>query len=345
MNIHCAASAPTPDQFYYDDQTVASQPLSPLPLPRLYTTNITSPEPSNVEQNPTNQGHVRLFAQPPISQRPLTSHGQLNSPHESAYVNDSLHLPQQPPVNVEPVEPSFNPMQWMANVTSLGMNSDKPTDGSLHGVIMAVDSFQKGVVDKMAFMRQNHASMWPPEMWDTITRNVTARADALQQTVTSWRQFDKACNDVERDLGLIAQQLNTVGELSVFMAGLQPQLQKLNSVGTRLARVEEVILQSKVEFAVPVKAANRDEIRDVKAQLHMKYKSLRDRHQYQLAQAKSSKRLIEHYQKTNAQIVSERGEVATMIENCMRSNSNDGSNVIVQVLMITKKFKRKQIFF
>ena len=187
--------------------------------------------------------------------------------------------------------------------------------------------------------------MWPPEMWDTITRNVTARADALQQTVTSWRQFDKACNDVERDLGLIAQQLNTVGELSVFMAGLQPQLQKLNSVGTRLARVEEVILQSKVEFAVPVKAANRDEIRDVKAQLHMKYKSLRDRHQYQLAQAKSSKRLIEHYQKTNAQIVSERGEVATMIENCMRSNSNDGSNVIVQVLMITKNFKRKQIFF
>ena len=61
-------------------------------------------------------------------------------------------VPDQVQFDAEQFEPPFNPMEWMANVNSLGTISDQPIGGSLQGVVTTMESFQKSVVDKMAFM-------------------------------------------------------------------------------------------------------------------------------------------------------------------------------------------------
>ena len=87
--------------------------------------------------------------------------------------------------------------------------------------------------------------------------------------------------------------MSSIGELSVFLPGIIPQIQKLNTAGTTLARVEAAIRSANVEFGVVVAEKDRNAVRDRKAQLHTQYKALRDRQQYQLNQAKELQVQIE----------------------------------------------------
>ena len=143
----------------------------------------------------------------------------------------------------------------------------------------------------------------------------------------------QVCHDIARDLASVNQNLSSIGELSVFLPGIIPQLQKLNTAGTTLARVEAAIRSANVEFGVVVLDKDRTAIRDRKSQLHTQYKALRDRQQYQLNQAQESKARVERYQKTNQEISQERTQLVTLMGQFIQRNVSDTekSNEIVQV--------------
>ena len=143
----------------------------------------------------------------------------------------------------------------------------------------------------------------------------------------------QVCHDIARDLASVGQNLSSIGELSVFLPGIIPQLQKLNTAGTTLARVEAAIRSANVEFGVVVLEKDRTAIRDRKSQLHTQYKALRDRQQYQLNQAQESKARVERYQKTNQEINQERTQLVTLMGQFIQRNVSDTekSNEIVQV--------------
>ena len=143
----------------------------------------------------------------------------------------------------------------------------------------------------------------------------------------------QVCHDIARDLASVGQNLSSIGELSVFLPGIIPQLQKLNTAGTTLARVEAAIRSANVEFGVVVLDKDRTAIRDRKSQLHTQYKALRDRQQYQLNQAQESKARVERYQKTNQEINQERTQLVTLMGQFIQRNVSDTekSNEIVQV--------------
>ena len=143
----------------------------------------------------------------------------------------------------------------------------------------------------------------------------------------------QVCHDIAGDLASVGQNLSSIGELSVFLPGIIPQLQKLNTAGTTLARVEAAIRSANVEFGVVVLEKDRTAIRDRKSQLHTQYKSLRDRQQYQLNQAQESKARVERYQKTNQEINQERTQLVTLMGQFIQRNVSDTekSNEIVQV--------------
>ena len=127
--------------------------------------------------------------------------------------------------------------------------------------------------------------------------------------------------------------MSSIGELSVFLAGITPQLQKLNTAGTTLARVEAAIRSANVEFGIVVAEKDRTAIRDTKSQLHTQYKALRDRQQYQLNQAQESKKRVERYQRTNLEINQERTQLVTLMGQFIQRNVSDTekSSEIVQV--------------
>ena len=127
--------------------------------------------------------------------------------------------------------------------------------------------------------------------------------------------------------------MSSIGELSVFLAGITPQLQKLNTAGTTLARVEAAIRSANVEFGIVVAEKDRTAIRDTKSQLHTQYKALRDRQQYQLNQAQESKKRVERYQRTNLEINQERTQLVTLMGQFIQRNVSDTekSSEIVEV--------------
>ena len=226
---------------------------------------------------------------------------------------------------------NFNPMQWIAEVYKLGEKCP-PIEGTLTGLQSESHRFRKNVVNKLPYMRQNFSHMFPI---NEIESKVLARENALSQSLESLQDFLQTCQNIEHDLADSERKLASVGELSIFPAGIQPQVMKLGHIETTMNCMENTINQCEPIFYVAVTNAHNAELQGKRTELRRKFDMLKDKLKYQQQKAAENQRISEEYQETNRQIRHERNEIFTLINTFVGSRMNNNSRrEIIEVLRV-----------
>ena len=244
-------------------------------------------------------------------------------------------------IHVQPsapnIEETFDPVYWMSTVMSLSVqNLCAPIDGSLKGLTQESEHFRKSIVDKLPLMREK----LDPGMLELIKTNINNRDMAFRSTIGSLSDFEKISKDIKRDLETVDTNLTALGEISVFLPGINQQLQMLNTTGNTLARVESAINSAKVKFVVAVKEEYKTEVEDKKADLKAKYKSYFDRQQYQLKKANENKQRIEAYNVKFEKLVTDRDQLINQIRTFIENDKIETkeSDVIIKVNWYKKQY-------
>ena len=210
----------------------------------------------------------------------------------------------------------------MITVTSLSNPSlCAKINGSLEGLNQESYHFQKSIVDKIPLMQERFENK--PEMFETFKSNINNREMAFRSTISSLSDFEKVSENIKRDLETIETNLIALGEISVFLPGINKQLQMLNTTENTLARVEAAIESAKVNFSVGVKKEYETQIEDKKADLNAKYLSFNERQQYQLVRAKENKQRIEAYLVRFESVVNERSQVTSQVQFFIENDKTD----------------------
>ena len=298
------------------------QPVRPTPAPRPFpykqSTENQSVIPSVVPEAP-------LLRTPPVPQR--------NTKPEY----ENIPGQQQPYQQMMSQNNNFNPMQWIAEVYKLGEKCP-PIEGTLTGLQSESHRFRKNVVNKLPYMRQNFSHMFPI---NEIESKVMARENALNQSLESLQDFLQTCQNIEHDLADSERKLASVGELSIFPAGIQPQIMKLGHIETTMNRMENTINQCEPIFYVAVTNAHNAELQGKRAELRRKFGMLKDKLKYQQQKAAENQRISEEYRETNRQIRHERNEIFTLINTFVGSRINNNSRTeIIEVLRVIFFFQQ-----
>ena len=319
-----------------NDVFKANSPFTPIQQPQPNATQqpvrpIPAPRPYQYQQRLEN----RSVMPPVVSEAP-----QLLSPPVPARNTkpeyENMPRQHQPYQKILSQNNNFNPMQWIADVYKLP-NDCSPIDGTFAGLQAENHKFRKNVVNKLPYMRENFSHMFPI---NEIESKVINRENALRQSLESLQDFLQTCQNIEHDLADSERKLASIGELSIFPAGVQPQIMKLGHIQTTMNRVENAINQSEPIFYVAVTEAHNAELQLKKEELRRKFRILKDKVNYQKQKAAENKRRSEEYQETNRQIRYERNEVFTMINSIVSSRiNNNARREVIEVLLTASKKK------
>ena len=173
-------------------------------------------------------------------------------------------------------------------------------------------------------MREHYSTQFSSETFDEMECKIKIRAECLQKTLESVSAFTKSCEDIDRKLTKVADDLEQVGDLCILQPGINPQIMKLNHIEDSLSKILSMIDRSAPMFTVDVHDTQSYD--RTKSELISKHKVILDKLEYQMTKSKDNEARYQSYKDTHNKLCNDRDRLYTRINDFSSTLSNTGLN-------------------